>query len=79
MNEAILSQLLARVNRAHNFKLIAIGISRHEDENANFMILKSIKDAMLELLDFTWSPKIVMPDRAGAISNATMVLTTSVF
>jgi hypothetical protein len=62
--------VVGTVTRSHQFKLIAVGISRHEDEQANKMILEMIKNSMDELINFEWSPKVAMSDRAGAISNA---------
>jgi hypothetical protein len=62
--------VVGTVNRNHNFKLIAVGVSRHEDEIANRSILHSVNTALQELLQFEWAPEVAMSDRAGAISNA---------
>ena len=62
--------VVGTVTRSHQFKLIAIGVSRHEDQQANELILETIKDGMRELIDFEWTPRVAMSDRAGAIANA---------
>ena len=61
--------MVGTVTRSHQFKLIAVGVSRHEDQISNQMILQMIKDAMIELIDFDWSHKVTS-HQAGALSNA---------
>jgi hypothetical protein len=62
--------IIGTVTRAHQFKLIAVGISRHEDQRDNAAILSAVKEGLSTLLGFQWLPKVGMSDRAGAISNA---------
>ena len=68
--------VVGTVNRNHNFKLVAVGVSRYENEVANKLILDTIEGGLKELINFEWSPKVAMSDRAGAISNAFKALFT---
>ena len=62
--------VVGTVDSQHRFKLIAMAVSRREDESAIVRVLESIKTAIKDLLHFDWAPGYSMTDRCNAVLNA---------
>ena len=58
------------VDASHAFKLLALGLSRHENEKHITQLLNMVKTGISELTNSTWNPQYAMADRADAIHNA---------
>lgn len=61
---------IGTVNCKHEFKRVALCVSRHENEEAFAAMFKTISICLHKFFNFHWRPVASAPDSAGAIHNA---------